>query len=320
MNKFRSCFSYLIELFIEFRRASGSWNEASYGFHIRRFDHFCADNYPKDTALTQAMIDTWCAKRSTETNGSNIKRTQAVRLFVGYLRSRGLADVIAPLRLKPEPRTYIPYPFEEYELQRFFNACDQIQPVPKHRVSMIRKLSVPVFFRLLYSTGMRPIEARLLKRKDVDLKRGVIDIKNSKGHDQHYVVLHDSMSELMGRYDKAIAEIQPSRDYFFESSTGECYSSTWVSWNFRQLWVRANGAANSPVARDLRHHYVTSNINSWTGDGFCLTDKLQYLSKSLGHRAIESTQYYYSLVPRLTDTLREKTEAGFNIIVPEATW
>jgi hypothetical protein len=37
----------------------------------------------------------------------------------------------------------------------------------------------------------------------------------------------------------------------------------------------------------------------------------------MGHRWIQSTLYYYSVVPRLADKLREKTEAGFNDIVPE---
>ena len=37
----------------------------------------------------------------------------------------------------------------------------------------------------------------------------------------------------------------------------------------------------------------------------------------MGHRWIQSTLYYYSIVPRLADKLQEKTEAGFNEIVPE---
>lgn len=37
----------------------------------------------------------------------------------------------------------------------------------------------------------------------------------------------------------------------------------------------------------------------------------------MGHRHIQSTLYYYSIVPRLADKLRIKTEEGFNEIVPE---
>jgi hypothetical protein len=45
--------------------------------------------------------------------------------------------------------------------------------------------------------------------------------------------------------------------------------------------------------------------------------KLLYLSKSMGHSVIESTKYYYSLVPGLADILKEKTNDSFNNIIPE---
>ena len=54
--------------------------------------------------------------------------------------------------------------------------------------------------RLLFSSGIRTNEVRLLLRENVDLKRGILDIQYSKGHDQHYIVLHDSMLEIMRRW------------------------------------------------------------------------------------------------------------------------
>jgi integrase len=317
MSQLRSGFSESIERFVSFRKASGSWNEPCYGLNIKLFDHFCADNFEAGVPLAQEMVDQWCAKRSTESNRSNEVRTRVVRTFIDYLQKRGLTEVLAPAKFKPEPRASTPYPFEEDELRRFFDACDSITPQLGRRSSVLRKFTVPVFFRLLYSTGMRTTEARLLKRGDADLSQGIIDIQKSKGYDQHYVVMHDSMTELMARYDQAISGLQPSREYFFQSCKGSHYSRDWVMDNFRPLWNEANGSSGSPVAYELRHHYAITNINSWTDAGFGLSDKLQYLSKSMGHRHIESTRYYYAIVPRLADTLRERTEAGFNAIVPE---
>ena len=43
-----------------------------------------------------------------------------------------------------------------------------------------RHLVMPVFFRLLYSCGLRLTEARLLKIMDVDLAEGVITVRNAK--------------------------------------------------------------------------------------------------------------------------------------------
>ena len=319
MSQFRSNFSNLIEQFIEYRKVSGSWNESNYEFNIRLFDHFCADNYPAIMVLTQEVVDAWCVKRTTETNRSHGTRTQVIKTFINHLRNRNLTDVLPPVTLKPEPSTYIPYAFEEEELKRFFRACDSIQPYQGRRSSVIRKFTIPVFFRLLYSTGMRTTEARLLKQDNVDLVRGIIDIQKSKGYDQHYIVMNDTMTSLMGEYDRTITKLQPSREYFFQSNKGSHYSNHWVHKNFQSIWNEANDTATSPVAYDIRHHYAIENINSWIDDGFEFNDKLQYLSKSMGHSSIEATRYYYSIVPRLADTLRDKTESGFNVIVPEVS-
>jgi len=321
MTQLNSCFAHLIEKFITYRKASGSWNEPCYGLNLKLFDHFCAVNYPtsenQNSVLNQEMVNAWCAKRDTETNSSYDTRTRVIRLFINYLLSRGLTSVNPPPILKPEPRTYLPHPFEDDELQRFFHECDSIQPYLGRKPSVIKKLTIPVFFRLLYSSGIRTTEARLLKKADVDLEHGILDIQESKGYDQHYVVLHDTMTSLMQRYEHTISKVLPERVYFFQSYKGSHYSKDWVADNFRTLWDKANGSESKAVAYDVRHHYAISNINSWVDDGFEFCDKLQYLSKSMGHRSIIATCYYYSIVPRLADTLKDKTEEGFNMIVPE---
>ena len=318
MKQFKSGIAHMIERFVWYRKASGSWNEPVYELNIKLFDHFCANNYPASTELKQEMVDSWCAKRSTEKNSSYNIRTTIIRAFIEYLNDRNITNLILPDILKAEPRTYTPHAFEEDELRRFFRECDNIQPYLGRKVSVIRKLTVPVFFRLLYSSGLRTTEARLLKKENVDLEQGILDIRQSKGYDQHYVVLHDAMTDIMRKYDQAISKLQPDRDYFFQSCyKGSHHSRRWVDDNFRVLWNKANGSETKAVAYDIRHHYAITNINSWVDDGFEFSDKLQYLSKSMGHRSIEATRYYYSIVPRLSDTLKNKTENGFNVIVPE---
>jgi integrase len=69
----------------------------------------------------------------------------------------------------------------------------------------LNKLELPVYYRLLLSTGMRTNEARWLRRSDVDLTEGVVNINQSKGADQHRVALHESMLILLKRYDENMA-------------------------------------------------------------------------------------------------------------------
>ena len=88
--------------------------------------------------------------------------------------------------------------------------------------------------------------------------------------------------------------------------------------NFRELWNKNNNS--HATAYELRHHYAIENINCWTDEGFGFDAKLLSLSKSMGHSTLESTKYYYTLVPRIADILEEKTGMDFESILPEVDY
>ncbi len=316
MREYESCFAPLIRKFVAYRLASGRWNEASYGPNLRLFDRYCKVNYPDASELNQEMVDIWCAKRESETNNSCRSRIYVVHSFVLYLSERGLSSVQPPEIPRKERSIFIPYAFTEKEIRLFFKACDSLPAIPRTANVLIRRITVPVFFRLLYSSGIRTTEARLLRTADVDMEHGVLNIRYSKGHDQHSIVLHDSMAALMRRYDTAIKKWFPNRACFFPAPGDRPHPHTWVEKNFRRVWGTVS-ADRRATAYAFRHHYAASNINQWIGEGFSFGDRLTYLSKSMGHTTLESTRYYYSIVPGLSQVLLEKTEAGFNELVPE---
>ncbi|MBW2651428.1 MAG: tyrosine-type recombinase/integrase, partial [Deltaproteobacteria bacterium] len=222
-----------------------------------------------------------------------------------YLRKRGKTNIREPEIPRKERISYIPHAFTETELKKFFYACDNLLGDPLSRVQRYRRITIPIFFRLLYSSGIRTNEARLLRVEDVDLNQGILNIRCSKGHAQHYVVLHDSMLDIMQQYDGLIRKQYPARTYFFPAGGDAFYTRKWVQRKFRQMWDKYN---NTPAtAYELRHHYATENINGWMDEGFGFDAKLLYLSKSMGHSKLESTRYYYSLVPGLADILKDRT-------------
>lgn len=315
MNKFTSFLAPLMRAFICYRKASRCWNEASYEPNLVLFDRHCKKQYPKATFLSQEMVYEWCHKRNTETNNSCRSRIYVVASFIRYLRKRGKSDIAEPDIPKKERCTYIPHSFTDIELEKFFLACDSLSSVLHTSEQRSRKITIPVFFRLLYSSGIRTNEARMLKVEDVDLRNGIINICYSKGHPQHYVALHDSMLELLKIYDAAIRKQYYSRNYFFPAKGNTFHKRAWVQKNFRELWNKYN--STYATAYEFRHHYATENINLWVNEGFGFNAKLFYLSKSMGHSTQESTKYYYSLVPRMADILEEKTRMDFESIVPE---
>lgn len=310
--KFKFFLSEIIDGYIAYRKASGR-SSIGYLLNLRKFDSYCAKKYPMAKELSQIMVDQWCQKKDTETTLSCISRIYPLLSFLRYSNSRNLTDIKIPTAPRSTPRTYTPHAFTTKELQNFFYNCDSISS--KYGIiGKIQKLTVPVFFRLLYSSGMRTTEARLLHREDVNLENGVINIKYTKGYNQHFAVLHDSMLDLMKRYDTAISEIIPDRVFFFPTSLNKGYHSDWVSRIFRICWYKKNKAR--ATAYELRHHYAVQNINSWTGLGLSTHLKLVSLSKSMGHSNVESTKYYYSLVPCLSEIIRKASEESFNKIIP----
>lgn len=314
MKKYLSNLRLYIESFVQYRQACGCWNESCYGKNLRRFDHYCLKNYPYEQNLTQEMVNSWCTQRETEKKSSCINRTDVIVAFIKYLRERDLTDVSKPELPRAEKRTYIPHAFTNHELTAFFYECDHLPFSPCRRF-INRRMTIPVLFRLLYSSGIRPVEVRLLKREHVDLEQGVLDIRDSKGNDPHYVVLHDSMLQLMKRYNDAIEKMYPGRNYFFPTDQNGSYSYQWIRSNFLKLWNKVS--ASRATVYGFRHHYAVANINSWGAEGFLFYSKLVYLGKSMGHVSMESTAYYYSLVPQVADILLEKTRKGMDDIIPE---
>ena len=318
MNKFTSLLAPLIQEYITFQKTSERWNRSSYEPNLLLFDRYCKKQYPEAALLSQEMIDGWCRKRVTETNNSCRSRIYVVASFIRYLRKRGKTDAVEPDIPRKERRTYIPHSFTDAELANFFRACDSLPSVAHTPEQLARKTTIPVFFRLLYSSGIRTNEARMLRVEDVDLSHGLLDIRYSKGHAQHYVALHDSMLELLKIYDATVRKQYPHRAYFFPTRGNSFHTRKWVQTNFRELWNKYN--SSHATAYELRHHYAIENINRWTDEGFGFDAKLLYLSKSMGHSTVESTKYYYSLVPGMAEILEEKTGADFESIVPDVDY
>ena len=313
---FKSTFSEEIMRFVEFRRTGGCWNK-SYEQNLRLFDNYCAEVHPEED-LSQEMVDEWCAKRETETKTSRNRRIASVKLFLEYLTERPKEDksLNVPIKLQEEKQKYIPYLFDRAELIGFFRECDSIEIHKDCKECIAKKTAAPVFFRLLYSSGIRTTEARLLKIVDVDLENGVLNIQRTKGYRQHYVALHPSMTSLLKEYDSIAEGQSPGREYFFESPRGGSYSASWVQETFKECWERANGKhRHHPVPYDLRHNYAIENINSWSGDSFRYIRDINILARSMGHSNIRSTLYYYTVSPGLYDIIERMSSDSLDDVV-----
>jgi integrase len=316
MKEYTSPGAGLFNQFVNHRKASGRWSDA-YDWSLRSFDMHCATRYPKATALTQEMVDTWCTKRQSENPHSCGKRIAAVNSFLKYACERQLLNLewhSIPTHGPGKKSIKVPHVFTEVELRNFFYACDQIQISRNSLVDRLMKLTIPVFFRLLFSTGMRTNEARNMNVEDVDLKHGIINIRHTKGYIEHRAALHPTMKERLVEYNDTVSGLMPDRKCFFPDYYDKYYSLTWMEYNFERLWFKYNHS--HATVYHLRHHFATTNINNWPSQAEKFNRNLVYLSRSMGHSTVETTMYYYSFTPKLAEILKERKNETFNEIIP----
>lgn len=284
-----------------------------------RFNKYCASIGPDVAILTDDIVNGWFGKRPDEQCKSRNLRILPIRKFLRYTNKHGWTNVLIPENLPVEKSTYSPHGFNEDELSTFFHSTATIKLAgwQNELRFKLRKIQVPVYFRLLYSTGMRTNEVRMLRCKDVDLTNGIINIAHSKSLDQHRVALHPTMWNLLKQYNEAMEKLMPDRKIFFPNKNGNFYGIAWHANVFRNLWKTIS--SEPARAYDLRSLYAVANINSWDYDGTEWFDKLLYLSHSMGHRKIESTCYYYQLVPLFVKQLEELTGQALHDLLPDLT-
>lgn len=284
---------------------------------IEKFYSFSHRNHPDEPELTQRMINEWWVKRPTENASSYCIRVCQALPYLRYIKDRyPSTQLVIPKVPKWEKSSYIPHAFTQEELQRFFNACDNMRS--NHTKEMrLNRIEFPVLFRALFSTGMRTTEIRLLPTENVNLEKGVIYISRNetKGYIERKVYLHESLRILFLEYEQAISKIIPNRKIFFPNDHDEVHSGDWISSHFRRLWLQA-GNDNGVIAYDLRHNFIIENINSWMNVGYEVHDKMVALSLYVGHADISSTYSYYAYVPRLGKLIESASSQDYDNMVP----
>ena len=315
-HEYTSGISPQIAAFVRHRMAAGSIC-ASAEENLHLFDVHVSKGYPGASRLTQEMVDSWCARRPTESANSCIARSGPVVVLARFLRERGEADVADPELPRAEETGYVPHIFTDDELTRFFRECDTWEPGCNmaKRVRVRTKRTLPVIFRLLWSSGIRTCEARLLKRDCVDLDGGVLRIVRGKGRNERLVALHPSMMPLMRSYDEAMESIYPGRAYFFPNGTDGFISRGLLGKWFSKLWSKVSD--ERATVYQLRHAFCIECINELVGRGTDGLTDLEWVSKAMGHTSVEETvRSYYHIAPALGRLMQRRSGPGFDDIMP----
>lgn len=297
MREFRSRFAKDLDEMIAMLIVTGL-KESSYITRAKSFDKFCADSKPECSELTEALCLEWIQPVMKESPQIIHSRICFLNGFAAYLRSVGKSACTLHNKFTSGHSLFVPYLFTDEELTRLFRVID----TDSSHKNTFQRILFSVYFRMVYTCGMRPSESRLLKKSHVDLKSGEITILCSKERKSRIVVMSDDMLQLAKKYRLVLDLTFPDSEAFFPSIHGSVSAASFYQKHLVRLWASANSETPAdflPRVRvyDLRHRFATAAIHRWLDQKEDISSKLPYLQMYMGHRNLSSTTYYVHLLP-----------------------
>jgi site-specific recombinase XerD len=169
----------------------------------------------------------------------------------------------------------------------------------------LRALTYSTLFGLYAATGMRVSEPIGLDREDVDLKQGILTIRQTRFGKSRLVPVHTTTQQALKRYAILRDQIcpRPKTLSFFVSERGTRLTQWTVRWTFvklsRQIGLRGQHDSCGPRLLDLRHRFAIKTMLDWYRAGMDVEQNMPKLSTYLGHRHVADTYWYISAVPEL---------------------
>lgn len=310
-----------VDAFVSFKRARGYSYARPTVLCYRRLASFLDENRRPGGALVEKEAALkWIEWDGYESRTTCNRRATELREFTKYLIRVGHSDCyLLPTELIPKKdKSFKPYIFTHEEIEEVTRAFDAMRPhVHSPRVHLV----YPAMFRVIYGCGLRISEALGLRMSAVDLDRGVLTIRDSKGGTSRYVPMSDSLRDYLSRYVEVACDGTADPDpLLFPSPSGGMYRIASVEDTFYTRFRRAGvtGAAGShPRVHDLRHTFAVHSLQAAAARGSSAQAFLPILMAYMGHKDVNSTEYYLHLTLEGQDAALEKMSNHYKDIFKE---
>jgi len=235
------------------------------------------------------------------------RRHAVLRRFAEYLTvfdpTTGVLDPQALPRSRATPPARI---LDDAELARLLAAALDVTGR-----NLMRGRTLYTLLGLLASTGLRSGEALRLDRTDVDLARGILEIRQTKFRKDRLVPIHSTTRAQLQAYaserDRTFPRV--ASPAFFLSLRGGRLSSSGLGGAFRQARARAGLDGDHPRQlrpHDLRHRFAITRLVTSYRAGVDVQAQLPLLATYLGHVRYSDTAYYITGTAELLGLAAER--------------
>lgn len=270
--------------------------------------------------ITTPLALEWSQQSKNVQRATWARKLSMVRQFARWL------SVVEPRHQVPPPRLLNvrhrrnkPYIYSDAEIVELMEAAAALQSG-----RAMKALTLKTLIGLLAATGLRPGEAAALEDRDVDLRTGILVIRESKFGKSRQVPVHESAVMALRNYARVRDRVIPHRhsSSFFVSDTGMALDLGTV-----RRWFCGISAAcglrkasegkrhgRGPRLQDLRHTFATRRLVEWYRAGLNVSVQMPKLAAYLGHSSVGCTYWYIEAVPELlqlaTDFERTTRQGG----------
>lgn len=261
-------------------------------------------------AITPLLLDGFFASRPRTRPRSYNHLLGVTRQFFCWLVEQG---TISSSPVLASPRRAItqrfPFLFDVIKARRLLEVSNTLLDNSR---AILRGATYTTIFALLYGLGLRVGEVSRLCRKDVDLDRHLLVIRQTKFGKSRLVPFGPRMGQRLSEYirlrEQQSGALRPDTPMFSFTKNKPVHPGT-ISQTFHHLLPRLNldvlpGTA-PPRVHDLRHSFAVETLLRWYRMGTDPAQRLIHLSTFLGHVNPESTAVYLTIT---TDLLQEANQ------------
>ena len=306
-NNFIGPFKDIAPLYIEYKKSLGYDCVSELG-ELKRLDKFFFDEGIDEVKLTKEMVEKYGMLRENESPKTQAKRLSVLKQFAIYLQKMGYSNVyVHHIKTSKSDSKFKPFIYSKQNLNMIFEYLDKHQ----YDTNSIYNCVLPVLIRILYGTGLRKNEAINLKHTDVDLDKKIITVYNGKKKVTRIVPISESLASTCEVYKEKFAK----NNIYFLCDLNKQQVSKHITEYFQKILkkleiLRPDGTP--PRLHDFRFTFAVTALEKMDKEGQDLYTTLPILCKFLGHKTIESTEYYLLLAKDYFIDITNKEEKYYN--------
>lgn len=190
-----------------------------------------------------------------------------------YLPANPAADLDLPRQTFRLPKTIL----SPLEVETVLTAIDVTTPFGIRDRALLETL---------YSTAMRRSEVIKLRVTDIDLERGIVEIREGKGRKDRFVPIGDRACAWIAKYLDAVRpqlQLEPDSGVLFLTHFGQAFSPTPLSLLVHQR-IEAAGLGKTGSCHVFRHSCATAMLDNGAD--------IRFVQELLGHSRLDTTQLY----------------------------